>query len=547
MRVTSGFLSYWRNAGAIFGAALRDERGAVAVYIGVITAVLIGFAGLAIDLSRLGTLQTQLQNAADQSALAGAAELDGNDDSVIRAGRAVYGEAGVEAQLTQNSENIAGQGIISSVQFRVLNSIPDDRTAIDCPVWVASFADAQAYVPNGGGAHCPTAWTNVRFIEVVVEQRTIGVSLIATLRTFGANAPTQATTTARALAGFTQFVCQAPPLFTCNPQEAISGPDVVAMTKGEVLLMKAGGGGGAQYGEGNYGLLDPIFNNQGAKSISHNIASANSEGCFSLQGVEVNQGQKTGPIKEAINVRFDIYSNPNFGNEEGNVEYRPARNVVKGCYGGDGCDTSYGDFNNLPPASWDDAWGGAPYPRAECFYTNSCTKSCASGQCRMSNGTDWPVASREKYWTINHPNSVASGATGIQFNRPAGWDSTLTRYDTYRWEIENNRIPNKTATATSPSNAAAENSNPTHYTGGVLNDTPDRRIIIVAVINCVEHGPIQGNSGGPYEVEKYAKFFLLEPVDSFGQVNKDIWGEFVGFIEPGADDGVLRDVVQIYR
>ena len=157
MRVRNGFVSDRRNAGAVLGAALRDERGAVAVYIGVITAVLIGFAGLAIDLSRLGTLQTQLQNAADQSALAGAAELDGNDDPVVRAGRAVYGESGVEAQLTQNSENIAGQGIISSVQFRVLSTIPEDRNTIDCPVWMNSFADEQSYVPNGGGTHCATA------------------------------------------------------------------------------------------------------------------------------------------------------------------------------------------------------------------------------------------------------------------------------------------------------------------------------------------------------------------------------------------------------
>ena len=47
MRVRNGFASDRRNAGAVLGAALRDERGAVAVYIGVITAVLIGFAGLA--------------------------------------------------------------------------------------------------------------------------------------------------------------------------------------------------------------------------------------------------------------------------------------------------------------------------------------------------------------------------------------------------------------------------------------------------------------------------------------------------------------------
>ena len=546
-----------------FGTAFSDERGAVAVYIGVITAVLIGFAGLAIDLSRLGTLQTQLQNSADQSALAGAAELDGLDDSVVRATRAIYGEAGIEAQLTQNAENIAGQGTIAVSRFRLLGSIPSDGTAIDCPFWLTSFVAAQSYVPSGGGVHCPTAWNNVRFIEVVVEQRTISTSLIAALRTLGANSATQSTTTARALAGFTQYVCKAAPMFTCNPTELTANGEVI-MNPGQMLLMKEAGGNDAQYGPGNYGILDPIFNNQGSANVAGNIASANSEGCFSLLGVEVNQGQSTGPVKQAINVRFDIYENPQFGSEAGNSDYRPARNVTKGCRG-TGCGTTYGNFNQ-DPALWDLTAKGAPMPRADCNYNNSCSMSCFSGQCRMSADTNWGTTSREAYWTINHPQALMPGVTpaGNQYNRPNNWGS-MTRFETYRWEIDSNHIPDRTRddgalqpcgadpanypTSYNASCAEGEQGRPKNYTNtSVLpSDTPERRIIIIAVINCIQHGPITGNSGGPYPVEKYAKFFVTEPIEIHSTNNKDIYGEFVGFVAPGTDDAALRDIVQLYR
>ncbi|HSE79552.1 MAG TPA: TadE/TadG family type IV pilus assembly protein [Alphaproteobacteria bacterium] len=553
------------DGAAIVLATRNNESGAVAVYIGIITALLIGFAGLAIDLSRLGTLQTQLQNAADQAALSGAAELDGKDDSVIRAARAVYGESGVEAQLTVNNENIAGEGTITITRFRLLSAIPPDTTAIDCPVWVSSFAAAQSYTPTGGGAHCANGWQNVRFIEVVAEQRTIDVSLIAVLRSLGAASATQATTTARAVAGFTQFVCQVVPMFTCNPSENIAGGGPVIMNKGQMLLMKAGGGKGAQYGPGNYGLLDPIFDNQGAKSVAENLASAGSEGCFSVSGVEVNQGQKTGPVKTAVNTRFDIYDNPNFSGQQGNDEFRPARNVTKGCYGMT-CGTTYGNFNQ-DPSLWDPNAKGAPFPRAGCFYNGACSESCWSGECRMSANTDWSAQNRTTYWSINHPNSVAPGVTptGNQYSRPANWDDpSFTRYDTYRWEIDSGHVPDRTRddgpsqpcgadpggypASYNASCSDGEQGRPSNYTGGTLSDEPERRIIIIAVVNCIEHGPINGNSTPPLPVEQYAKFFVTEPVDIHsGNTNQDIYGEFVGFVSPGADDGIIRDVVQLYR
>src|SRR5580692_12116820 len=67
----------------------HDRRGTVLPYVAMMLAVIIGLSALALDASRLMSVQTQLQNAADALALAGAAELDRRPDSIIRAEAAI--------------------------------------------------------------------------------------------------------------------------------------------------------------------------------------------------------------------------------------------------------------------------------------------------------------------------------------------------------------------------------------------------------------------------------------------------------------------------
>ncbi len=53
-----------------------DARGAVAVYVAVCAPMLLGIGALSVDLGRVMTVNTQLQNAADAAALAGVRVLD---------------------------------------------------------------------------------------------------------------------------------------------------------------------------------------------------------------------------------------------------------------------------------------------------------------------------------------------------------------------------------------------------------------------------------------------------------------------------------------
>src|SRR5687768_3617917 len=64
------------------------KRGAVAPIVGVSLFGLVAAAGLAFDYARMAALDTELQNAADQAALAAATQLDDGADACVRASAA---------------------------------------------------------------------------------------------------------------------------------------------------------------------------------------------------------------------------------------------------------------------------------------------------------------------------------------------------------------------------------------------------------------------------------------------------------------------------
>src|SRR4028119_1306636 len=64
---------------------LADSTGAVAPTVALSLFALIGAGGLAFDYARLATMDSELQNAADEAALAAATQLDGQDGAIERA------------------------------------------------------------------------------------------------------------------------------------------------------------------------------------------------------------------------------------------------------------------------------------------------------------------------------------------------------------------------------------------------------------------------------------------------------------------------------
>jgi Flp pilus assembly protein TadG len=121
------------------------------------------------------------------------------------------------------------------------------------------------------------------------------------------------------------------------------------------------------------------------------------------------------------------------------------------------------------------------------------------------------------YWNANFASSgVARPGACIADT------SGFSRYDMYQFEIDNGLAQ------TAPENSA--------------NALPNRRIIYVAVVNCVA----EGLSGRQTVTSiNFIKIFLTEPVSE--PTGVEIVGEIADVVELGVDDAILHDIVQLYR
>ena len=165
--------------------------------------------------------------------------------------------------------------------------------------------------------------------------------------------------------------------------------------------------------------------------------------------------------------------------------------------------------------------------------------SCSSGSEPFGQSTP----DTEPYWAVQHPGAA----------QPTDY-SQMTRYEVYRHEIENHPGPQGIPDNWNP--GIGEDANPGCYGGGTMSDPSmdaddtgldeiDRRIFVLAVINCVEHAPLNGNEDD-VPVIGFVKMFLTEPAQGKGNDQADIYGEIAGVIRPGESDAA-RDIVQLYR
>jgi hypothetical protein len=168
-------------------------------------------------------------------------------------------------------------------------------------------------------------------------------------------------------------------------------------------------------------------------------------------------------------------------------------------------------------------------PRDNCHYDSYDSTSCAGS--RIGDG-NW---ARGDYFNKYHPGNIPANA------------GTMTRYETYRWEIDNAQIPNVIASG-SGAGALRQNGTPVCSTG-TADPTRDRRVIQVAVgSNCAAlHG-----SSTPVQIGQWIDAFLVEP-GGVGRGNGDggneIYLEIIGKINPGGDAAqiVRRDVPYLVR
>jgi hypothetical protein len=256
------------------------QNGSVAVIVGVSLAVLVGFAGLALDLGRLYVNKTELQNAADACALAAASELI-CDTSVLGACPASY---------LQHAENA---GMFAAAQNR--RDFQETAVAIAASDIQFSTALASGYMTRAGGASPASKYARCT---------THGDGLVPWFMGVLGVGASNVTATAVATLAPAQSFCSNAPMGICK--KAGTGSPNYGYAIGEWITASF-----KQNDEsivGSFRWVDFTPSAGGTNEVRDQLASTNGV-CSIRVGDNVEEpGLKQG-VKHAYNTRFGLYSN----------------------------------------------------------------------------------------------------------------------------------------------------------------------------------------------------------------------------------------------
>ena len=494
----------------------EDCGAAIAPTLALSLTGLVAVGGLAYDYSRMVTLDTELQNAADQAALAAATQLDGRTGACARASAAA-------AALVANQTRMA-----------------TDSGGLAVTVTAEATCDAVGNIrfwQNAAGTTAADSDANAKYVDIGVNTRRADYALTPIVAVLSSG-----NMTARAMAGLGQSVCQTPPLMLCNPTPGVIWNPTTNRGRGVVAVAHQNG---QSWSPGNFGFLDVGTGSNGAPDLLAAMAYQDAAlTCQSLATGQVDTGA-TSPAIDAANTRFDIY---NFGSGGGSTlgachsgACPPAANVTKdlvrpeNASGNNSCKIHNSGwqlpaepFSPRPAQTGDTTMtqidqnsqiSAMGLPRDNCHYTTF-GAVCPGG--RFGNG-EW---ARGDYFNKYHSGRIPAGA------------STMTRYDVYRWEISNGFIPDDSSGALrqhgSPICSASHGS-------GTLDPSRDRRVFTVAIANNCAN--LSGGSV-PVQIDQWVEMFFVEPGiarPNVGVTADEIYLEVIG---PGQSGGSAASSAQ---
>ena len=535
---------------------LRNSDGAVAPTIALSLIALVAIGGVAFDYARLGTMHTELQQAADQAALAAASQLDTQSGACARAGAAA-------ANLLNNQTFFGNYGSGRKVTVA-------SETACDAVGSVKFYQSYNQTTDTPGDA--ATNDGNAKFVVVTVDARQANYALTPIVGVF--NSGSIAATAVATLGSGS--ICKIPPLMICNPAET-AGPGGVqtfdpATYRGRGLKLEAGGGGA--WAPGNYGYLD--FGN-GAPTVEKAMGSnVDNDPCVDAATVQTKPGN-TASAPTGINTRFDIYENGLIAYcAQGNGNCSPAvtvaKDVVHPVFTGGVQPNETGSGDNCKLSNGQDPWqlptpadGGYRYlpdpttraqvgpdpvvmgmPRDIC-HAVSTGGDCGGTASRFGDGS-WD---RDLYFRVNYGAGAYDGSVGATGNHwnllpwLSSWAATngvslsdISRYNVYR--AESAAITAGTLTNASNNDAkrkfaysATQGSKTTNFYGysnarcaasqAASASVKDRRVLTAAVVNCVS-GSVQGSTH--ITPIGWIDLFLVEP-----SINRDRTGADQIYVE----------------
>jgi Flp pilus assembly protein TadG len=495
--------SLWRNA-----------DGAVAPTVALSLTALIAAGGIAFDYSRMASMHTEIQNAADQAALAAATQLDGLANARARATAAAN-------QIVSNSTVFANDGSSRSLAV---------ATVAFCSAYDDSAVNNPADPPTAPtGCTLATGDADAKVVVVTMATRRANYALTPIVAAYSSG-----DLTAQAAASVQSAICKVPPVMICNPSEPANNTnellDFNPPAHAGLALVT-----GSATAPGNFGWLQAALGN-GTPALAGELGYNVPQGpCQAITGVTTKTGMDAS-VLNAFNTRFDIYANGNNTcPSQGGGTCSPAVDTRKDML----CPLKNGackDSNSWTPVTYNPPFvngkaqplSGTADPSIMGFPHDLCQSGLQSQYtCGIVGDGVWDI---DAFFRVNYGWSHATWMANTSLPATAG------RYDVYKWEIAHpggNGTPGINQPQVVGTQAAFGNS--TQATGDAPADEstsqPDRRTIAVAVLDCnalTVHGKTTN-----VPVPSWLKVFLVEPAANRGSGSnlytdqKDIYVEYI--------------------
>jgi hypothetical protein len=449
-------------------------------------------------------LDSEMQSAADEAALAAATQLTGQPNAIANAKSAVNSYFANASSVVVNRTLMAndrGGSALSSVSFEFYTSFD-------------SSTDTYGSVTTTDAA--------AKVVKVTINARRAFFAFTPIVGAFSSG-----NVTADAVASLEAATCKTPPMMVCKP---VGGDFPTAADVGKGILLQPGSAG--TWAPGTFGYLD--YGN-GAGAVQDLLGSNGVvDQCSATSGIAAQQGNIASAPKY-LNTRFDIYENPLTPADCGaNGDKCPAASTRK-------------DLIRIEKYTYTKEDSTKPLrARPSCDSTATTRTIAGVGQVDV---TEWAVSSQipggtvvegfprdacHKSATSNSNGSCPNGNIGN-----ADWSSDraaylaahpnvpgnlTTRYSIYQWERDNpgsGLQPARIATAPGDGvltgcNGGGKNctlvytnycSYPSPIKAAYHPTAKDRRVLTVAVVDC------SADTGGTHNftVDRWMDVFLTEP------------------------------------
>lgn len=513
----------------------NDESGAISSMYAISILPLIVMTGVAFDYGRMMGLDTELQNAADQAALAAATQLDGSADAITNSQIAATDALG-------NQTRFANDGGGRTIHSSGLTFVYFERYENDAPV-------NETTVPQ-----------DANVVLVNVEDRAVRYALTPVMAAFSGGVARGS-----AMATLEAATCNVPPLMFCVPNDAFGSADrgfprPSDIGRGMKLHFKSkdvkdnpGNPNddtidSTDWAPGNFGFLDLDYYKAGKGQNSTTGLNSDFLGCTG-KPPKSNPGFRT-PEGSALNSRFDMFSPPTQSCDNDTGDFCPSQNTTKNRVievKNANCDPlnqgqgNSASFEKLPAGIQPPPSGltNPGYPKDNCF--NNAVLPCSVTGDGNWNADDWLGSWHQ-----------TSQATILSTMDPQGnsWDlnddGKLSRYEVYEWELADkaNRLKPKYLGMVPGNNPSQDK----HYCAfpqpklappGVIagGDQKDRRIITVAAVDCTSL-----NGKDEVDIVRWVDLFLVQPVDTTAD-DRNFFTEIKG---PAAKGGSRNPAFQYY-